>query len=119
MCRHIRRGPAQSDGPIIVSREEGTFLDSLVTADGTFFVDVVVSNRSVVESPPFAVDLYLDGERVNTFERSGSLAGGWLRYWEDWSPQNEQVQMAEGSHTLTLVIDPTDAVQESNEDDNV
>ena len=110
--------PFGQDGPIIVSREEGTSLDSLVTADGTFFVDVAVSNRSIVEAPPFAVDLYIDGEKVDKFD-FGELQGGWYVGWEDWSPQNQQAQMAEGSHTLTLVIDPTDAVQEANEDDNV
>ena len=108
------------DGPIIASQEEGTFLDNPLSVDGTPFIDIVVHNQSIVEaSAPFSVDLYLDGEVIHTFPFSEGVKPNQLRLFKDWSGLFEQAPVAEGPHTLTMVIDPDDSVEEANEGDNV
>ncbi|MCH7745792.1 MAG: hypothetical protein IIC84_06950, partial [Chloroflexi bacterium] len=107
------------DGPIIVSHEEGTFLDAPLTVDRKPFIDVVVSNQSIIEAAAFTVDLYFDGEKVNTFEFPGVTESGVVRWWEDWDGLPDSSQITEGVHTLRMVIDPSNAVEEANENDNI
>ena len=108
------------DGPIIVSHQQDTFLDGPLTVEQTPFIDIVVRNQSgVAAGVPFSVDLYFDGEKVRTFEVSNSTPPGVLRWWQDWDGLHNQVPIAPGPHTLKMVIDPSDAVFEANEDDNV
>ena len=91
-----------------------------MTATSTPFIDVVVGNRSTVDATtPFSVTLFFDGREVHTFQLvQGAHAGGVIRI-EDWDGLGEQVDVAPGPHTLRIVIDPENAVQEAREDDNV
>ena len=108
------------DGPIIASHEPGTFQDDLLTVDETLFVDVVVFNESSIgAADPFYVDLFFDDEKIETFEFSGPTQAEELRWWEDWGLLPEGVDITEGSHTLRIVIDPENSIEEANEDDNV
>ena len=108
------------DGPIVVSHEPDTFLDDPLTVDETPLVGVFVYNQSIVGTAiPFSVDLYFDGEMVHTFEFPGPTAPGERRWWADWGLLAEDVDIVEGSHTLGIVIDPGNALEEANEDDNV
>ena len=108
------------DGPIVVSHGQGSFQDSALTVDRSTFIDVVVHNRSaVVANSPYSVDLYFDGERVHTFRSFSSQGASRLRFWEDWDGLSDELQVTEGVHTLRMVIDPLDAVEEANEADNV
>ena len=107
------------DGPIIVSSEGGTSLDSPLTVADTPFIDVAVFNRSsVAATKPSTVDLYFDDEKVHTFT-VGRTSAAVFRSKEDWEGLPSLVQLTAGPHTLRVVIDPEDAVREANEDDNV
>ena len=108
------------DAPISISHQQGTFLDGPLTVGGTPYIDVAVHNRSTIEAAaPFTVDLYFDGELVNTFGFAGSMTPNRLLGAEDWAELANQVIITEGPHTLRMVIDPENAVQEANENDNV
>ena len=107
------------DGPIIVSHEEGTYIDALLTVDKRPLIDLVVKNQSTIEATAFTVDLYFDGEKVNTFEFSGRIRSGAIKWHDDWDGLPDRSQIADGSHTLRMVIDPLNAVKEANENDNI
>ena len=109
-----------SDGPIIVSSEAGSLLDSHLVAGQPVFLDLVVANQSAIDTnTEFAADLFFDGSRIKSFEFSGTTKGEGLRFFEDWSGLSAEISVTPGSHTLRLVIDPSDAVVESDESDNV
>ena len=108
------------DGPIVVSNDRGAFLDTPLTVDKVPFIDIVLHNESAVGvAASFAVDLYFDGEMVHTYDFPGQTDADIFRFWEDWGQLSSRVTLTEGAHTLRIVIDPDNAVQEANEDDNV
>ncbi|MDP6102514.1 MAG: CARDB domain-containing protein [Dehalococcoidia bacterium] len=108
------------DGPIIVTQEAGTFLNSPLTVDGNPFIDVVIHNESIIEvAESFSVDLYLDGTVVHTFEFPEGMEPNRLWWSPDWNELARLVQITEGPHTLKMVIDPDNVVWEANERDNV
>ena len=107
------------DSPIIVSHEAGTFLDDPLTVNETPFIDVMVRNQSIIEAAAFTVDLYFDSEKVNTFTFPGVFQPGVIKWRKDWSGLPDMLQITEGVHTLRMVIDPSNAVEEANENDNI
>ena len=108
------------DGPIIVSHETDTFLNSQLTVDATPFVDVIIHNESIVEAAaPFSVDLYFDDRVVHTFEFPEGMEPNRLWWLPDWDELAARTQITEGAHTLKIVIDPDNAVTEADEGDNV
>ncbi len=108
------------DGPVMVSHELGTFRNAPLSVDLTPYVDVVVHNESVVTADsPFTVDLYLDGALVHSFDFEDAMQGNALWWSADWDGLGGESGLTEGEHTLRIVIDPHDAVQEANEDDNI
>ena len=108
------------DGPIVVSHGTDTFLDGPLTVDEMPFVDVIIFNQSsVAATDPFSVDLYFDGEVVHTFEFPGPTEPGTLRWRQDWGSLAESADITEGDHSLKIVIDSGNGVEEANEDDNV
>ena len=109
-----------SDAPISISHERGTFLDDPLVVGRTPYVDVAVHNLSTVEAAaPFTADLYFDDVLVQTFEFHGRMPSNLLLWSEDWDGLADHVTINEGPHILRLVIDPDNAVVEANEDDNV
>jgi len=107
-------------GPIIVSHQTEIFLNGPLTVDWTPFVDVVIHNESIVEATAsFSVDLYFDDTVVHTFEFPEGMEPNQLWFFADWDELASQTQITEGSHTLKVVIDPANTVEEANEGDNV
>ena len=103
-----------------MSSEAGSLLDSHLVAGQTVFLDLVVANQSAIDAKtPFTADLFFDGSRIKSFEFSGTTGREALRFFEDWSGLTQEVSVTPGPHTLRLVIDPSDAVVESDESDNV
>jgi len=108
--------PSGWDAPIIASSEPGTHIigpDN--TALATTYIDFAFINRDadISSDKRLYVYLYSDGGYLN----------GW--YW-DGIPQNYygwvqdyEATFTEGFHTLKTSVDVTDAVEESNEGDNV
>ncbi len=108
------------DDPIVVSPEQGTFHDAPLVVGKTAFVDLAVSNRSVVApDQTFSVDLYFDDQKVSSFYLSITSTGRAESLVEDWEELSEVVEVTAGPHTLKLVIDPDNLIDEANEDDNV
>ena len=106
------------DGPIVVSQERGTSLDTAPVLGKTAYIDLAVANLSTVKPhQSFAVDLYFDEQRVRTFEFStGSQSGGETLL--DWAGLTDAVELTPGRHVLKLVIDPENTIEETDEADN-
>ncbi len=94
------------DGGTIASRDN-VLLDWWVGQDG----------KSPVAAP-FFVDIYLDGTPVNRWNADAFALRSFL-FTEDWPGLLEKFNLSPGQHTVRLFIDPTDLINESNEDDNV
>jgi hypothetical protein len=108
------------DGPIIVSNTRDTMRDSKLTLEATTYVDLITHNRSTVEvQDEFAVDLYVDKTRVKRFNLSANMEPNELRWILDWSDLNNTITLNTGTYNLSMVIDPEDSVQESDETDNI
>lgn len=108
------------DGPIIVAGREKSHKDDRMTTSSSVYLDVVVFNQSIVEvKEPFEVELYFDGRLVKTFQMSAPTSRTSFRLIKDWSQLLESVAIEEGLHTLKLVIDPKNSVNEADETDNV
>ena len=104
------------DSPIVLSQKQDTFVSGALTAEEQAYLDVSVLNRSLVTSTqPFSIDLYLDGEKVHSFQVRGETEPSTVRFFEDWDGLDAP---SVGEHTLRMVIDPEDAVQEADETDN-
>ena len=109
----------QWDGPIVVSSEPGTHVDSPMTTLSAAFIDVVIFNESIVDaSEPFEIDLYFDGRKINTFQMPGTTPATVFRIREDWDGLLRGIQISEGPHTIWLVVDSGNTVREANESDN-
>ncbi len=107
-----------SDGPIVVSQERGTSLDTSQVLGSTVYIDVAVANLSTVQPPqPFSVDLYFDKQKVESF-RFSTTSPASTKTLLDWDGLTDAVELTPGRHVLKLVIDPENAVDETNEADN-
>lgn len=106
------------DGPIVVSHEPGSFLDGPLTVDRQSLVDILVFNRSTQAAGPYAVDLYLDGEKVQRFEMDRGSVAREVSPIDDWEGLSERGLLTEGAHVLRMVIDPDNEVSETSETDN-
>ena len=102
-------------GPIVVSSVEGTRTSDPLVIGRPSFVDVAVVNQSTVDAGVFAVDLYVDGVRVNTFRSSDPLSSGVTLLFSDW---DRLATLRIGPHVLRIVIDPDDSVAEHDETNN-
>ena len=106
------------DGPIVVSRERGTSLDAAPVLGRTAYIDLAVANLSTVQPPqPFSVDLYFDERKVESF-RFSTTSPATSETLLDWEGLTEAVEPTPGRHVLRLVIDPENAIDETNEADN-
>ncbi len=108
------------DAPIILSHESESFLNAPLVVGEDIFTDVVVMNRSSVNATqPYEAHLYYDDKQVATLEADEGTPAGSIHWWANLVVLNTAVAVTEGAHTLKIVIDPTDAVDESDETDNV
>ncbi len=106
------------DGPIVVSQERGTSLDTAPVLGRTAYIDLAVANLSTVKPhQPFSVDLYFDEQKVRTFEFSTDPRSG-DETLLDWAGLTAAVEPTPGRHVLKLVIDPENAIEETDEADN-
>ena len=106
------------DGPIVVSHERGTSLDTAPVLGKTAYIDLAVANLSTVQPPqPFSVDLYFDEQKVRSF-RFTTDSPAESETLLDWEGLTDAVEPTAGRHVLRLVIDPENAIDETNEDDN-
>ena len=106
------------DGPIVVSPERGTSLDAAPVLGRTAYIDLAVANLSTVKpSQPFSVDLYFDEQKVRSFRFSPDSQSG-DETLLDWAGLTDVVEPTAGRHVLRVVIDPENAIDETDETDN-
>ena len=67
---------------------------------------------------PVRVDLYFNGVLVAWRQGDGAIAGGFPSR-VTWSGLQGIVPVTPGEHTLKVVVDPTNLIQESDETNNV
>ena len=108
------------DGPIVVSHEKKTGVNSLLTVDQTPYVDISVVNRSVHNvTGSFEVELYFDGFLLKVFRITGGVSPSEIVRVDDWAELADLILIDPGVHTLQMVIDPYDEIWEEHEGDNV
>ena len=106
------------DGPIVVSGERGTSIDAAPVLGRTAYIDIAVANLSTVQPrQPFSVDLYFDEQKVESF-RFSTTSPATSETLLDWAGLADAVELTPGRHVLKLVIDPENAIDETNEADN-
>ena len=105
--------------PLVAAAAPGSQrVDVLSVDDETYISWAVINDGPGVVDYPFFVDVYLDGvlaERWSTPE----LGADEVIALTDWQELYQRVRLEPGSHTLRLVVDPTDLVPELDEHDNV
>lgn len=106
-------------GPIMLSNYlHGYTLDPVVASEAGPYIRIAVTNESLLGVGAYNVDLLFDDVNVKTFEFV-SLPGGYIQSTRSVSDLLDGVNPTVGTHTLRLVIDPDNEVDETNEDDNV
>lgn len=98
---------------IVISNVSGTFTDaSAISTDQPVYVDLAWLNNGTTTASSFYIRLYVDG--VQKYQALATLPAGYYQYKSDANIGT----LGPGVHTLTLVIDATNAVSELSENDN-
>ena len=105
--------------PLHAHREKGSGASGNLVVDDITYIDWFIRNdgpRPVTER--FFTDLYLDGVLVERWT-SAKLDPEVTVGVSDWDGLTDRFNLVPGEHTLKLVVDATDLVAETNEQDNV
>ena len=90
-----------------------------LSVDLPAYVVSAIQNRGLSSvDHPVRVDLYLDDTLVAWRQGKGAIAGDFPSR-VTWSGLQSIVPIAPGEHTLKVVVDPTNLIQESDETNNV
>ena len=104
---------------IVASPYANDVEDWPLSVDLTSYVVSAIENRGLSSiAEPVRVDLYYDGILVAWRQGDGAIAGG-APSRVAWSGLQGIVPITTGEHTLKVVVDPTNLVQESDETNNV
>lgn len=110
--------PRRGGAPLIVSPFRSATRNSNVVEGGPVYVSWSIRDASVVGvSKDIAVQLYLDGTLVDDRLVHGLLAEG-RSALRDWDQLPSKLDLTQGTHTLRVVVDPGNLVDESNELNN-
>jgi subtilisin family serine protease len=103
------------ESPLIVSMVEGERQDGILAAGYPTYVSFGLANMGLAIAVGLVqAELRLDDVVVGTWQVDGGLGVATYVAVEDWP-----LAIPAGAHTLTLRLDPTNAIAESDEDDNV
>ncbi len=106
--------PDDWDGRIIVSTKKNTEENASKIYDNQeLYVDFAVTNKGDKAASNAESKLYVDGVLVKTIS-SDSLKAGYYHYTKDVSIGT----LSAGTHTISVVTDPSGKVSESNENNN-
>lgn len=107
--------PNGYDYPIVPSSVSGTTRVNTLDIEKRTYIDWQVANKGAdISETSFTICLYLDNNPLNCWTNSGLLFETYL-YARDWVLN---LKPTPGQHTLRIVADTTNAVQEWNENDN-
>ncbi|MDO8530760.1 MAG: CARDB domain-containing protein [Dehalococcoidia bacterium] len=109
-------GAPEWQSGLVVSGRKGERQDGPVSSGVAAYLSWSVFNAGSVESPPFSVNLYLDGALLQTWPVP-ALQPGFYRSLTDW--EGLPFLLSQGSHRLRLALDVEGRVTESRRDDNV
>jgi hypothetical protein len=107
-------------GPIMLSNQANAYTLDPVIAGSEIgpYIRVALKNESLLASLKYKAELWFDEFKVKTYE-FGSITGGYLQTSRGEATLLDAIPTpALGPHTLRLVIDPDNEVDEANEDDN-
>jgi hypothetical protein len=105
-------------GPLLITNQLDAFASTLLTSDGPIYISWAISNQGEVSSSEFVVDLLLDGIPIERWSTEGLERGG-TRITREWDKTRSRSRISAGEHLLQVVVDSTDLISESNENDNV
>ena len=89
-----------------------------IDIDQVAFVRWAVHNEILTNvNRTFFIDLFFDGVFVNRWQL-GELTAGFFTRVEMWDQLSRLVSATPGSHTLSVVVDSTDLIPETREDNN-
>lgn len=104
---------------IVASPHANGVEDWPLSVDLPSYVVSAIENRGLSSiDHPVRVDLYFDGVLVAWRQGDGAIAGGFPSR-VTWSGIEAFVPITPGEHTLKVVVDPTNLVEESDETNNV
>ncbi len=107
--------PADWDSSLLANLIKGQRTDGWLAAGDTAYVSFAMLNDGLKDATtPFYVDLEVDGEIEASWLLGAGLETGTYVPLEDYP-----LVLPLGPHTISLVLDPTDAVAETDETDNV
>jgi hypothetical protein len=106
--------PTGWDAPIVPSNDTGTHILPGTLYSGTSYVDMAVANAGTqATSARFYTWLYVDGVPVASGYVDPPLDTGCYATWSDI-----ELSISAGPHVLSMFVDSTNAIAESDEDDN-
>jgi len=104
--------------PLIVAAVKVQFNTTSVESTGPVFVSWAIENYPVYVQESYKVDLYVDNTIVGRWNLNATK--GVYDYFtiRAWSSLLKNTTLSPGTHTLTLIVDSTNLIAETNEDDN-
>lgn len=105
--------------PIVPSSDQGTNTydpenDILYPSPQNTYIDFAICNENNgTVTEPFSVIFYIDDIEVFSTEMEDGLEAKSYKAWMD-----KTFNLSEGEHTLRLIVDVNDDIEEANEDDN-
>ena len=110
--------PRGWSAPIVVSTRADTNededSDTLTTTDRLYLDWAAINSGTSATSSNFQVRLLLDGRQRQSWTVDSGLMPDYYQYVEDFSLGTLSI----GRHTLSIVVDPTNTIEESNERNN-
>lgn len=111
--------PAEWDSPIVAASSRGARRSTELAVDRETYVSWAIGNKGPFTlNRPFFVDLYFDYIPVGRWPSEG-MSVNYFSYLPDWDELNDRVRLTPGKHTLRLVVDSTNLINETDESDNV
>nr|MCU0781883.1 SUMF1/EgtB/PvdO family nonheme iron enzyme [Akkermansiaceae bacterium] len=108
--------PPGWSAPLVVSRTTGDRVGSAeLTTGGPIYVNWAVKNEGASDiNTRFKYELHVDHVLKHTWESNGNMPANWYEHQTDYLLGS----LSYGEHTISLKIDASAAVAESNENDN-
>jgi hypothetical protein len=107
-------------GPIMLSTKVNSeaLHPVIAGADQVPYIRLAITNESLLGANAYAIDLFFDGKKITTYEFR-ALTGGYIQRTRSDATLLAGLNPAVGPHTLRFMINPENAIDEANEDDNV
>ena len=107
--------PTGYPGPIAVSGRPGSTQNETLSAGAPTYFDWHFTNSGAGAAGAFYVELWVDSTRYVRYPFDGLNGGSPLGGFDDWL----ETIPTQGVHTVRLVVDPDNAVEESDESNNI